>query len=241
LAWATGIGFAASDAHPFASIDGVSSRCAVRTFSPATAWPDPKQSADPGTTGKPVTTGPMHAMRHRAPLLRFFPMGTSARVALRSESGRPSDLRGWPDVCGAARDGGRWGGSFDDVSSHEMTRPPSPAILPCRTRAANPVRVLTRDPAISSATALIVPPDRVMHHRAAWRGVPLPRSDTRGLAGAIGSSFLPAFLARRRSWVFLPFAGLLPHPGGSTFLSIRAHLSFSSRFRPDWFSSGARF
>jgi hypothetical protein len=96
---------------------------------------------------------------------------------------------------------GGWGGSFDDVSSHEMTRPPSPAILPCQARAVEPVRALTGDPAISSATASIVPSDRVMHHRAAWRGVPLRRSDTRGLAGAIGSSFLPAFLARRRSWV----------------------------------------
>jgi len=128
-------------------------------------------------------------------------MIASARVALRSESGRPSDdcAVGAMDAVQLEMAGG-WGGSFDDVSSHEMTRPPSPAILPCRARAVNPVRALTRDPAKSSATASIVPSDRVMHHRAAWRGVPLRRSDTRGLAGTIRSSFLPAFLARRRSW-----------------------------------------
>jgi hypothetical protein len=104
------------------------------------------------------------------------------------------------------------GGSFSDISSHEMTQPPSPAI----SRAGAPgetERALRRDPTISSATASIVLSDRVMHHRAPWRGVPLRRSDTRGLAGTILSSFLPAFLARRRSWDFHTLRRFAPADG----------------------------
>jgi hypothetical protein len=95
------------------------------------------------------------------------------------------------------------GGSFSDISSHEMTRPPSPAI----SRAGSPGetgRALRRDPTISSATASLVPSDRVMHHRSflAWCSA-TPIRHTRPCR-TILSSFLPEFLARRRSWDLRP-------------------------------------
>jgi hypothetical protein len=135
----------------------------------------------------------------------YFPFSTRSRVA-RLRGGQPPDdpasafdvaLAVW-SVARSMRCSSRWranwGGSFDDVSSHEMTRPPSPAILPCECERWIRLRALTRDPAISSATASIVPSDRVMHHRAAWRGVPLRRSDTRGLPGDFDP---PSFLFLR--------------------------------------------
>jgi len=60
------------------------------------------------------------------------------------------------------------------------------------------------------------------------------------LPGRFCPPSLGVFLARRRSWDVLPFAGLLPRTDEAAFLRLRAHVSFAPRFRPDWFSSGAR-
>jgi hypothetical protein len=122
-------------------------------------------------------TGHYRQTRHDRPDARLAPSGASPEVLSRQAHQLASRFD--PKAAGLRRCAvgamyavqlemaGVRGGSFDDVSSHEMTRPPSPAILPCQARPANPLRALTRDPAISSATASIVPSDRVMHHRAA--------------------------------------------------------------------------
>jgi hypothetical protein len=73
-----------------------------------------------------------------------------------------------------------------------------------------------------------VPSVRVMHRRVLCRrGVPLRGPDIHGLAGRL--FLLPSFLARRRSWVPMPFAGLFPRTGGMAFLPFRAHVSLRRR------------
>lgn len=55
-------------------------------------------------------------------------------------------------------------------------------------------------------------PNRVMHRRVPWRGVPLPRSF--GLSRPDHGDFSFPHLAAMALLGFFPFAGLLPQPGG---------------------------
>jgi hypothetical protein len=135
----------------------------------------PKQSAEPSTTGKPVTTGPMNAIAPPGASLEVFVPSAHAAASLDSGAAslRMIPLRRLHRPCGLVCStlnavqlemADARGGSFGDLSSHEMTRPPSPAI----SRAGSPgetERALRRDPTISSATASLVPSDRVMHRR----------------------------------------------------------------------------
>jgi hypothetical protein len=86
-------------------------------------------------------------------------------------------------------------------------------------RSANPLRALTKDPAISSATASIVPSDRVMHHRAAlaWCSA-TPIQHTRPYRDDL--ILLPSCLSRPAALLGCPpFAGFLPRTGEAVFLS----------------------
>lgn len=183
-------------------------------------------------------------MRHRAPLLRFSSLQhTRSRVAC-TRGGQPPDhpasafaspLR-FSSMARAMRCSSTWRtcgvGRSMTFQVTEMTRGPSPS---------------TSRAGESGETGHHArgKPNQIKRHRfgrtvrsshapsrpLAWRSttpIELPRP-----CRAIWSSFLPVFLARRRSWVFTPFAGLLPRTGGATFLPRRAHVSFSPRVRPD--------
>lgn len=104
------------------------------------------------------------------------------------------------------------GGSFDDISSHEMTRPPSSAILPCRhdrrirfarSRKIQPYQA----PPLQSCRR-----NRVMHHRAAlaWCSA-TPIRHTRPCREMDPPSFL--FFARRRTWDFHTLRRFVPAYG----------------------------
>jgi hypothetical protein len=216
------------------------------TFSPATAPPaseaiGPARNYRQARYDRPDES----AMRHRAPLLRFpIPFSTHRPRCLPLVQRRPAFGRSrlHDPNNGAARDGGRlWGGSFGGVSSHEMTRLPSSITFWRRCDRCNRLRhARRRSSHIERLRLDFVPSARVMHRRVLCRrGVPLRGGpDIHGLARRCRSSFLP-FLARRRSWVFLPFAGLFPRMGGQAFLPFRAHMSLRRRASaPDLFSSG---
>jgi len=182
--------------YPVASISGVSALAPVR---PGVLTRDrpvaPKQSANPGTAGKLVTTGRMNAFAPPGASLEVFvPSAHVSRVALVSGA---ASLRTCPasafqspvrffaferDPCGAARMADVRGGSFDHDSSDRQDARPVVFDL-SRGRDRKPIRALAAGPTISSATASIASSDRVMHHRVLSRDVPLRRSDFRGLAG----------------------------------------------------------
>jgi len=144
---------------------------------------------------------------------------------------------------GAARDGGRlWGGSFSDVSSHEMTRLPSSITFWRRCDRCNRSRhARRRSSHIERLRLDFVPSVRVMHRRVLCRrGVPLRGvPDIHGLAGrsAVPPSFhfspggAPGFFCALRR--FVPangWTGISALPG--------PHVASTPRVRPDLFSSG---
>jgi hypothetical protein len=144
----------------------------------------PKQSVKPGTTGESVTTGPMHATAPSGASLEvWFPWAHAARVALQPGGGQLPDTL----LPRSMRCSSNWrtirGGSFNDVSSHEMTRLPSSSTFRAGAIGGSDSSRSQKARPCSSATASIASSDRVMHHRDLWRDVPLRRSDYRGLAG----------------------------------------------------------
>jgi hypothetical protein len=173
----------------------------------------PKQSA---------TLGNYRQTRHDRPDERLAPSGASLEVSFPSAlisrvafacPGLPAFEHAVDPINAVQLEmADARGGSFVDVSSHEMTRLPSSSTSGAGT-SGEADRTLTKGPPFQA------PPLRSCRRIASctialpWRGVPLRRSDTRGLAGTILSSFLPAFLARRRSWDFHTLRRFAPADG----------------------------
>jgi ribosomal protein S14 len=157
------------------------------------------------------------------PLLRFLIHAAhiSRGACLVSKGGQPSDARlGTIQRTVLLETADAFGsGSFSDISSHEMTRLPSSMTFRRRCDRCNRSRfTLAKGPAISSdavwtscrpsASCTVASFVGAVFRYAVQTSTALPDDY---------SSFLPLFLARRRSWVLLPFAGLFPRMGGWHF------------------------